>query len=135
MEGRIRYGRIDGHPKNTLYTFQEDDVVYFGISRCNQKYDNFVKRMGISIAANRAELAYDEGDDYYVDQGNIRLHCNSGLRGNVSVEYVGELITYFKEIDRHSLDRVINATRPETITVANINEPIERITRIYGVGQ
>lgn len=109
---RCRYGRVENtrHPKNTLMTFQEDDIVYFGISRCSTKpdkngvVDKFNKTLGREIASNRAKLTeYEGGDNNYSSLCDVMLH-NSGLRGFVSVDHIQQLIVYFEEIDCLSME-------------------------------
>ena len=89
----IRYGRKNGQPKNTLYTIQDGNYIYFGISRCS-KHDQFSKQHGRYIAEGRAELAFEDN----ADTTDLLLHT-SGLRGVVSADHIRELIQYFEHID------------------------------------
>lgn len=103
---RCRYGRDNGHPKNTLVTCQEDDTIYFGVSRCNPnpspksgKKDAFRKDIGRMIALGRMDKAREEGENGgYMQDGNIRRHF-SGLRGYVKVNHIEDLLSYFEDID------------------------------------
>lgn len=96
---RIRYSRLnDRFPKNTLVTFRNDDLVYFGISRCNSKRDHFSKEFGKQLAEQRALLASAEVSMGENETGGMEIH-KSGLRGVTKVEDIKRLLTYFQNID------------------------------------
>jgi len=106
---RIRYGRVNGGPKNTLVTTQSGDTIYFGIARCNLVLNDVFKRSGLNggrtIATRRLERILEEGDiPSYKKIGNIMVHPK-GLRGFVSRENVKELISFFNNIDEWSRER------------------------------
>jgi hypothetical protein len=92
----VRYGRQDGKPKNTLYTIRKNDTIYFGISRCNAKHDQFRKEAGKHIASERALLAVDE---FAADQVSDFTLYQNGLRGVCPTEKVIEMLQYFDNID------------------------------------
>ena len=97
----VRYGRVTGtrSPKNTLVTIRQDDLVYFGIARCNRN-DCFTKYLGREIATSRMDLAVTEAPTrlYVSEFGEIELH-ESGLRGLVSTDNIPALLDYFYNID------------------------------------
>ena len=114
---RVRYSRLEKGrtPKNTLVTVLDNDVVYFGISRCNRKMDVFHKAVGTFIANERADLARDDEQAYRYNQlenTSVNLH-DSGLRGSVPVENVRELIEHFRNVDTYCLD----VLAPRTVEV------------------
>ena len=83
---RVRYSRLEDRcPKNTLVTYRNENLVYFGISRCHSKNDRFSKELGKDLAETRAQLA-------------MSIH-RSGLRGVAKVDEVKQLLTYFQNID------------------------------------
>jgi hypothetical protein len=115
---RVRYGRFNlikltrngealaaYYPKNTLVTFKEHGVIYFGISRCNVKMDNFKKEVGKRIALGRLELSQNEDFerkenlDYEQLAGSTLEIHKSGLRGVVHETDIKHLLDYFKNID------------------------------------
>jgi hypothetical protein len=98
----VRYGRVDGAPKNVLYTIRKGETIYFGISRCNTSHDSFRKTNGKLIASERALLAEEEVSENQVS--DFALH-KSGLRGVCSKEKVVEMLKYFDFIDRIMFDR------------------------------
>lgn len=84
--------------KNTLVTIREDDVVYFGIARCNKKAgDKFTKRQGQVIAKARAIRAKIEKVGGAPLTGLV-LH-ESNLRGSVPADGIPGLLKYFNTID------------------------------------
>ena len=96
---RIRYGRIDDEkeifPKNTLITQTTNDGVFFGISRCNMKYDHFRRETGKMIADGRALLALE---DVKPEKGKFIIH-STGLRGFVDRDNIRDLLDYFYNVD------------------------------------
>jgi len=85
--------------KNTLYTVEDGDNIYFGIARCNSKNDVFRKSIGTAISQGRAELAQDESEEMSdVLKDNFITHA-SGLRGVVKSEDIVDLLEYFDDID------------------------------------
>lgn len=121
---KIKYGRINengesvvgrGHPKNTLVTIRDDDRVYFGIARCHLTLDNFKKDTGKHIALGRAELAMEEyknslltsmssnGTLELVDEKDTFV-AHGFLRGVISAGRIEELLKYFKDIDKLTLN-------------------------------
>jgi hypothetical protein len=92
----VRYGRVNGQPKNCLYTIRRDNTIYFGISRCKfDSGDRFIKDKGRFIASERAYLATDELDDNVSDL----LTDVSGLRGAINRDNVVKLLQYFENVD------------------------------------
>lgn len=92
----VRYGRVNGVPKNCLYTIRKGDIIYFGIARCNNKHDCFRKDNGKLIASERAVLAVEElGNSLVSDFAPHRL----GLRGACPKSAVIKMLQYFDNID------------------------------------
>ena len=115
MSERVRYSRVDTEtgdriPKNTLLTIRDGDLVHFGISRCNTKFDRFNKNIGKLIAKNRARVAASEAGVGGIpgrqlkasDVEDFILHY-SGLRGTVKIDSIKALLEYFKNIDKSML--------------------------------
>jgi len=106
---RVRYSRLDEKrsPKNTLYTFQDGENLYFGIARCNVKLDTFERSIGTRIAEERARRALETNipNSVYYPRGALTLH-HSGLRGRVNRTEVKELIEYFRSVDEYLLDQL-----------------------------
>lgn len=125
MSNRVRYGKvevirkirrtnsikIERIPKNTLSTIRDDDLIHFGIARCNIELDHFDKKTGKLIAKNRAELAASFTDVEGIPgrklkssemEENLIIH-QSGLRGTVKVNNIVELLQYFETIDAKML--------------------------------
>lgn len=101
---RIRYGRLTNRaPKNTLITVKVDDVVYFGIARCNVKMDVFHKEIGKYIALQRADMVASDTVLDYDLVGNLKVH-KSGLRGCVPVENAKDILDHFRNIDEYCLE-------------------------------
>ena len=87
------------HRKNTLVTMQQDDVIYFGIARCNHHAcDEFRKDRGKVIAKARAIRATLEQQLDNNDDKSIMLH-ETGLRGHTDKKNVRNLLDYFDNID------------------------------------
>ena len=106
----IRYGRVSGRtPKNTLYTFREEGLIYFGISRCDLNNDNFERNKGKVIAEQRALKAKEEttaiDPDVQNVYNNIVCTADNGLRGVVRVENVKVLLDHFNNIDSFSFKK------------------------------
>jgi hypothetical protein len=99
----VRYGRTNGKPKNTLYTIRQSGMIYFGISRCNAKHDQFRKEAGKHIASERAVLAVDEMSELPVS--DFVVHKN-GLRGACPAESVVDMLQYFDNVDKILVDKV-----------------------------
>ena len=108
---RVRYGRVNTKnnvkaPKNTLFTFRDGELIYFGIARCNNVFDAFRKETGKLIAKNRAKTAASEFGVGGVSENQLRaseidgleLH-RSGLRGVVNINEIKALLRYFNNID------------------------------------
>ena len=94
---RVRYSRLEDRcPKNTLVTYRNENLVYFGISRCHSKNDRFSKELGKDLAETRAQLALNEAGN--IEESNMSIH-RSGLRGVAKVDEVKQLLTYFQNID------------------------------------
>lgn len=97
--------------KNTLVTLANEDVVFFGVARCNRKAgDNFTKRQGQVIAkarAIRAELETTEEELAALKQGQAVVLHESNLRGACRKDKIPELLKYFDTID--SVLRVISS--------------------------
>lgn len=119
---RVRYGRVTNSkltktentnfknntvPKNTLITYRVGDAVYFGISRCNKNLDVFNKYLGKKIAIDRAVLAQNDSSDTSRSEENLTVH-SSGLRGYTDINNIKNLIEYFYNIDKISLNNNIN---------------------------
>jgi hypothetical protein len=95
---QIRYSRFGREeiPKNTLFTIRYEDNVYFGISRCNLKYDRCVKKEGIKFAKEKAQKALVDLKEF---------PCNFfidavGLSGKCNIFLLPALLEYFYFIDR-----------------------------------
>jgi hypothetical protein len=127
MSDRVRYGKVEvarnvrwtkstpAHtvttlePKNTLLTIRDNDLIHFGIARCNNKLgDRFDKNVGKLIATNRARLAASEAGVGGIPgkqikskdlSENLIVH-KSGLRGTVKLENIVTLLRYFQNIDQ-----------------------------------
>jgi hypothetical protein len=100
----VRYGReTNGKPKNTLYTIRKGESIYFGISRCNHKFDQFRKDAGKHIAAERAVLAAEEHEGLPVS--DFEPH-ERGLRGVCTRSAIVELLQYFDHIDDILIDKL-----------------------------
>jgi len=75
---RVRYSRLDEKrsPKNTLYTFQDGENLYFGIARCNVKLGALtLHHSGLRGRVNRTEVKelieyFRSVDEYLLDQLN-----------------------------------------------------------------
>lgn len=110
----VRYSRVNGtrNPKNTLVTVRVDDLVFFGIARCNRN-DCFTKYLGKEIATSRMELAVTEGPTrlYVSEFGEVELH-ESGLRGLVDQDNIPALLDYFYNIDGLALVDLDHVTTP-----------------------
>lgn len=107
----IRYGRVSGRkPKNTLYTFREDGLIYFGISRCDLSTDHFERSKGLTIAKSRAlkakeELSLDPSSmSEYNNDNKVVVRDAVGLRGVVRVENVKVLLDHFNGIDEFAFN-------------------------------
>lgn len=98
----IRYGRVNGAPKNVLYTIRKGNAIYFGISRCNVRHDSFRKVNGKLIASERAALAKVEAGKSVVS--DFVIH-RSGLRGVCNKAQVIEMLKYFDDIDQYMKER------------------------------
>jgi len=94
---------IKGCPKNTLVTIRENDQIYFGISRVNQKHDVFSKEFGKTIAQGRAEKAKDDFS-FSVPLNGMFLD-ETGLKGSCEVQDVKKLLEYFDNIDQYNFNR------------------------------
>lgn len=119
---RIRYGARDrghtfthkhgtvvhrGQAKNTLATIRVGKVVFFGVARCNKKFDVFKKSTGMQIATGRALKAEQEGAPIMFDEGFIFAGSDeSTLRGYVSVDNIKELLNWFQALDTKKGRRV-----------------------------
>lgn len=103
----IRYGRVNGRkPKNTLYTFREDGLIYFGISRCDLTTDNFERLKGSNIAKLRALKAKEELLAQNQNTKNDLIHTDDkGLRGVVGIENIKVLLEHFDKIDNYSFSQ------------------------------
>lgn len=93
----VRYGRLNGVPKNTLFTIRNGNVIYFGISRCCMQHDHPNKEIGKFIASERASLAKKEMSDVTVD--DLTIH-RGGFRGAVNTNKIIDLLRYFDDIDK-----------------------------------
>jgi hypothetical protein len=108
----VRYGRVDGQPKNCLFTIRRDNIIYFGISRCRfDSGDRFVKDKGRFIASERAALVIDELDDGV----NDLTVDTSGLRGAVNRDNVVKLLQYFDNVDAIIKQKKIAARKSRNI--------------------
>lgn len=115
---RIRYGKTSKHrilkrglfdkeyteiasvPKNTLVTYNNDESIFFGIARCNDKLDIFNKNIGKRIARNRANLTLRDNTSTYINVPNTSiLIYQDQLRGVVPALKVKELLHFFYNID------------------------------------
>lgn len=121
---RVRYSRAsrtNRTPKNTLVTRRVNDVVYFGIARCNRAAGDVFKRSGpnggSTIAHARLGVALNEDASSYVTVGNILVHPK-GLRGQVNVANVKELIEFFNNIDAWAYRQGIEEHRTLRLEVA-----------------
>lgn len=100
----VRYSRsTNGRPKNTLYTIRRGETIYFGISRCNPKFDQFRKDAGKHIAAERAVLAVEEHEATPVS--DFEPH-ERGLRGVCTRAAIVDLLQYFDHIDDILIERL-----------------------------
>lgn len=107
----IRYGRVSGRkPKNTLYTFRENGLIYFGISRCDLSTDHFERSKGLVIAKSRALKAKEEMSidppsiSEYNNENKVVIRDAVGLRGVVKVENVKVLLDHFNSIDNFTFN-------------------------------
>jgi len=114
---RVRYSREsrkDRTPKNTLVTLRRDETVYFGIARCNRIAGDTFKRQGPSggstIAQVRLQLALEDNPASLVNRGNVWIHPK-GLRGQVNVANVKELIEFFNNVDTWCYNRGVASHR------------------------
>lgn len=100
MRTMVRYGRNErGQPKNTLVTTRKDDMIYFGIARCNTKAGDAIdRRKGRFIANERMHLGLACGG-FRNSWRRMELH-DSGLRGCCKVEDIASLLQYFDNIDK-----------------------------------
>lgn len=120
---RIRYGRVhngnnSASPKNTLVTTRVkgaiDDLVYFGIARCNLNMGDSFRRAGVgggrAIAESRLRLALKDSGENYDMVGSVRVHPK-GLRGWVYLKDIKDLIAFFSNIDDWSQERFAPLSR------------------------
>jgi hypothetical protein len=96
---RVRFGRVNFAPKNTLITCRKGDTIYFGISRYLHTDPNpLTKKEGKRVAMKRLKVAISEVAGTWVVDGSLYIH-RSGLFGQVSVDEVNKLLSYFDDID------------------------------------
>lgn len=114
---RVRYSREsrkDRTPKNTLVTQRRDGTVYFGIARCNRAAGDTFKRQGpnggSTIAQVRLQLSLEDDVASLVNRGNVWIHPK-GLRGQVRVENVKEMIEFFNNVDAWCYERGVASHR------------------------
>jgi len=102
MNTKIRFGRVETHPKNTLATVLDGETIYFGIARCNTDCkDHFTKARGVELATVRAGVAQkDPGGEWKVD-GSLHIH-QSGLFGQVAFKDIVKLLKYFDDVDENN---------------------------------
>lgn len=93
----VRYGRVNGVPKNTLFTIKNGAIIYFGISRCCMQHDHPNKEIGKFIASERASLVKREMADATID--DMVIH-RGGFRGAVPTDKIIDLLKYFDNIDQ-----------------------------------
>jgi hypothetical protein len=108
---RVRYSNINGSKtkahKNTLLTMSKNDLIFFGIARCNlESGDKFSKKMGKALAVERL-LAIRTG---FLDGGDISTtglyRSRNMLSGWCTVDSVSELLKHF-----HAIDETIDKAR------------------------
>ena len=97
---RIRYGYDSKcQRRNVLYTIKDEDkgLVYFGISRCDIKFDKFNREKGIELAKLRAEAVAAKGYNcgLFRPNGSKRFVAN----GAVWAGDIKGLITWFDELE------------------------------------
>ena len=96
------------HPKNTLVTARDNDVIFFGIARCHVPLDTMSKEKGKALALNRLNSAFEasslERPNMWVVDGSFRIH-RGGLFGQVGVEEIKKLLQYFDNLDEIMLKK------------------------------
>ncbi len=92
---RFRHNRDEsGTPRATLATLQRNDVIYFGIARCNPK-DTFTKKLGRMISRNRALKIFENHPDPACNDLTITA---TTLGGTCPVDQVRDLLDYFRSL-------------------------------------
>jgi len=98
----------DGARKNTMATVKHDDLLFFGIARCNFRTgDYFDKARGKEIATLRLNHAFFDGiTEVGVNMANNEktiVFSENGLYGVCHISMVKELVDYFYDIDMEML--------------------------------
>lgn len=95
----IRYGGPKLKRTSALVTFRDGNTIFFGISRCNPQ-DLFTKENGKRLARFRADVASRNHASHWKIADGCFLH-SSGLLGQVPVDKVKRLLSYFDNLDSH----------------------------------
>jgi hypothetical protein len=102
---RVRYGRVNNQPKNTLVTICDGETIYFGISRCRMNEDRVNKEEGKRLALFRAEIAASNVAGAWAKDGTLFVH-KTGVFGNVKKDDVRKLLEYFDNIDEFAVENL-----------------------------
>lgn len=98
----VRYSKLENDRKDTLFTFREGDLLFFGISRCNVKSgDKFDREKGMMIAKNRATKAFDlvkAGLEKPAEDGNMDNVNYFAHYGCIPLKDVKSLLQYFRTL-------------------------------------
>ena len=96
----VRFGKQKNNRKDTMVTFRKDDLIFFGVARCNVKVgDKFDRELGKKIALSRAEKAlvmHQAGKASFTSQ-EVKLSQVSDFVGYgcIPVVEIKELLQYF----------------------------------------
>ena len=113
MSTRVRYQRDAlNRPKNCLVSIQRGDWIYFGISRCNTRFDLVRKKQGRLLAESRAAalLAADTDATHLAKEPPAFIINSDKLSGVCHVSFVKLALVYFDEIEFCFKNNVVKHT-------------------------
>jgi hypothetical protein len=96
------FSDVTQKPKNTMITITRGDVVYFGIARCKEEADQFIKKEGRGRALMRALFAIEEKKSPDLAGRENFLEGEYYLYGWVTTGDVNNLLEVFEHIDTRS---------------------------------
>jgi hypothetical protein len=99
----FRYGVGENGRKDTLFTFREGELIFFGIARCNLKVgDKFDREKGRLIAQKRALKAQElvaSGEEVPTDDTNNLDSINAFVHyGCIPLGQIKSLLNYFHSL-------------------------------------
>jgi hypothetical protein len=101
----IRYGYdAQGRKKNVLYTIKDETqgVIYYGVSRCDLRYDQFKRDEGVEMAKKRAKSAQSIGHNvvprFKFLNHKTDSHKTAPMYGVARGDAVHELLEWFDDI-------------------------------------